>query len=152
MAHNEDYRHLVRVASTDLVGSKSLLYAMTKIKGVSVMFSNAILSVSGIPKDKKAGTLTDADVAKLNDIITNPSKYKIPEWMFNRRNDYDSGENSHLITSDLTFTKENDIKRLKKVKSNRGMRHAWGLPLRGQRTQSNFRKHKGKVTGVKKKK
>ncbi len=152
MAHNEEYRHLVRVASTDLVGSKSLLYAMTKIKGVSVMFSNAILSVSGIPKDKKAGTLTDSDVAKLNDVITNPSKYKIPEWMFNRRNDYETGENSHLITSDLTFTKENDIKRLKKVKSNRGMRHAWGLPLRGQRTQSNFRKQKGKVTGVKKKK
>ena len=152
MAHNEDYRHLVRVASTDLVGSKSLLYAMTKIKGVSVMFSNAILSVSGIPKEKKAGTLTEADVAKLNDIITNPSKYKIPEWMFNRRNDYESGEDSHLITSDLTFTKDNDVKRLKKVKSNRGMRHAWGLPLRGQRTQSNFRKQKGKVTGVKKKK
>lgn len=150
--NQENYRHLVRVASTDLVGSKQILYALTKIKGVSVMYSNALLSVSGIPKDKKAGVLTDSEVSKLNEILENPLKFKIPEWMFNRRKDYETGDDVHIITSDLTFTKDNDIKRLKKTKSNRGMRHAWGLPLRGQRTKSNFRKSKGKVASVKRKK
>ena len=149
---DSNYRHLVRVASTDLVGSKHILYALTKIKGVSIMYSNAILSVSGIPKDKKAGILTDAEVSKLDNIISNPVENKIPSWLFNRRKDYESGEDVHIVTSDLAFTKENDIKRLKKTKSNRGMRHAWRLPLRGQRTKSNFRRSKGKVTGVKRKK
>ena len=148
---NENYRHLVRVASTDLIGEKCLLYALTKIKGIGIIYSNAILSVSGIPKDKKAGVLTDQEVATLNDIISNPEKYKLPSWLFNRRNDYETGEDGHIITSDLTFTKDNDIKRLKKIKSNRGMRHAWSLPLRGQRTKSNFRRSKGKVAAVKRK-
>lgn len=116
------------------------------------MFANAVLSVSGVPKDKKAGILTDKEVEQLNDVLKNPSKYKIPEWMLNRREDYETGENAHILSADLDFTKDNDIKRLKKTKSNRGMRHAWGLPLRGQRTKSNFRRSKGKVTGVKKKK
>jgi len=54
------------------------------------------------------------------------------------------------LVGDLKFTKENDIKLLKKVKSYRGMRHALGLPVRGQRTKSNFRRNKGKASlGVK---
>ncbi|MFW5852830.1 MAG: 30S ribosomal protein S13 [Nanoarchaeota archaeon] len=151
-SNQENYRHLVRVSSTDIDGAKTVLYALTKIKGVSIMLSNALLSVSGIPKDKKAGTLTEEDVSKLNDIIKNPLKHNIPEWLLNRRKDYETGENVHLVSAELDFTKDNDIKRLKKIKSNRGLRHAWKLPLRGQRTQSNFRRSKGKVTGVKRKK
>jgi len=71
--------------------------------------------------------------------------------MLNRRKDYEDGTDKHIILGDLKFTKDNDIKRMKKIKSNKGYRHAWGLPVRGQRTKSNFRKNKGKVTGVKKK-
>ena len=44
-----------------------------------------------------------------------------------------------------------DLRRLKKIKSNRGLRHQWGLPVRGQRTKSNFRRSKGKAVGVKRK-
>ena len=54
----------------------------------------------------------------------------------------------HLLTGNLTFYKENDIKRMKKIKSLKGMRHQKGLPVRGQRTKSHFRKNKGKVVGV----
>jgi len=72
--------------------------------------------------------------------------------MLNRRKDYETGEDKHLLSSDLAFTKDNDIKMLKKIKSYKGMRHAFGLPVRGQRTRSNFRRNKGKVTGVQKKK
>lgn len=152
MAEEKGFRHLVRVANTDLNGSKAIMYGLTGIKGVSIMLSNAILSVSTISKDKKTGTLDEKDVAELNEILSDLSKYKIPEWMFNRRKDYETGEDKHLISSNLTFTHENDLKRLKKVKSNRGLRHAWKLPVRGQRTKSNFRRSKGKVTGVKRKK
>jgi small subunit ribosomal protein S13 len=152
MAEEKGFKHLVRVANTDLDGSKAILFSLTGIKGVSIMLSNAILSVSTIPKDKKTGTFEEKDVAELNEILSDLGKYKIPTWMFNRRKDYETGEDKHIISSDLTFTKENDLKRLKKVKSYRGLRHAWKLPVRGQRTKSNFRRSKGKVTGVKRKK
>ncbi len=145
------FRHLVRVASTDLEGQKSMLYALTKIKGVDVSFANAVLSVSGVPKDKKAGVLEDSEVEKLNKVFADPSGHKIPAWIYNRRRDYETGKDMHIMSGDLDFTKENDIKRLKKTKSNRGMRHAWNLPLRGQRTKSNFRRNKKKLTGSKRK-
>lgn len=151
MAQDSNYRHLVRVASTDLDGKKSVLYALTKIKGVDISFANAVLSVTDIPKDKKAGVLTDSDVEKLNKVFEDPSKHGFPSWLYNRRRDYETGEDIHLISADLDFTKDADIKRLKKTKSNRGMRHAWNLPLRGQRTKANFRRSKKKLTGPKRK-
>jgi small subunit ribosomal protein S13 len=49
------------------------------------------------------------------------------------------------------FTKDNDIKLMRKIKSYKGTRHSAGQPVRGQRTKSNFRKSKGKVMGVKRK-
>ena len=149
--NDNNYRHLVRVASTDLVGSKSILYSLTKIKGVSTSFANAILSVSDVSKDKKTGLLEDKEIEQLNDIVLDPKKYNIPGWIFNRNKDYESGENKHLIGGDLAFTKDNDLKRLKKIKSYRGLRSAWGLTTRGQRTKSNFRKAKGKLTGKRRK-
>ena len=68
--------------------------------------------------------------------------------MVNRRNDYDTGQNKHLLTGDLQFTVENDIKMMKKMKCYKGVRHILGQPVRGQRTRSNFRRNKGKVMGV----
>ena len=55
-----------------------------------------------------------------------------------------------MLTNDLDIQKEFDIKRLKKIKSYRGLRHAQGLPVRGQRTRSHFRK-KGGAVSVRKK-
>ena len=75
----------------------------------------------------------------------------IPAWLFNRRKDAETGKDKHLLAADLTFQKDNDIKLLQKMKSYRGSRHQAKRPARGQRTRSNFRKNKGKVTGVKKK-
>ena len=70
--------------------------------------------------------------------------------MMNRRKDYEDGKDKHLLTSSLDLQKELDIKRLKKIRSYRGLRHALGQPVRGQRTKSHFRKNK--TVGVQKKK
>jgi small subunit ribosomal protein S13 len=147
-----DVKHLVRIVNTDIVGTKPVLFGLTKIKGIGIMYSNAILGVAGVDKIKKVGLLNESEISKIEDIIKNTTNYPIPVWMYNRRKDYETGNDMHLITSDLDFTQENDLKRLKKIKSNRGLRHAWGLPVRGQRTKSNFRRNKGKVAGVKRKK
>jgi len=74
----------------------------------------------------------------------------IPNFLKNRRSDPETGEASHEFGSDLILKKEFDIKRLKKIKSYRGLRHSLRLPVRGQKTRSNFRK-KGQAVGVKRK-
>jgi small subunit ribosomal protein S13 len=76
----------------------------------------------------------------------------LPDYLKNRRMDFETGENKHLISSDLDLKKEFDIKRLKNIKSYRGYRHVAGLPTKGQRTRSHFRKNKAKGAGIKKKK
>ncbi|MCF7872080.1 30S ribosomal protein S13 [Candidatus Woesearchaeota archaeon] len=147
-----EFKHIVRIANTDLDGNKHVLFAMTKIKGVNIMYANMVLGISGVQKTKKAGNLSDTEVTKINEVINNPKNHDVPTWLYNRRKDYETGEDFHILNADLTFTKDNDLKRLKKIKSYRGLRHQWGLPVRGQKTKSNFRRQKGKGLGVKRKK
>ena len=143
-------RYIIRIANTDLNGEKPIIQALRKIKGVSHMFSHALCYSAGIDEHKKAGDLSEAEEKHLNDCIRNPAGAGVPTWMLNRRNDPESGENSHLIGSDIAFIKDNDIKRMKKLKTYKGVRHAVGLPVRGQRTKSNFRRNKKKGSGKKK--
>ena len=147
----KEFKHLVRVANTDLDGNKPIYKALTKIRGVGFMFSNMLCSLTGIDKKAKTGYLTNDQTKRLDDAIKNPEKFNVPSWMFNRRKDIEDGEDKHLVTGDLKFAQETDVKMMKKIKSYKGMRHAFGLPVRGQKTRSNFRKNKGKVSlGVKK--
>jgi len=90
-------------------------------------------------------------IKRIEELIINP--VELPYWLYNRRKDLDSGKDMHILGSDLDLRKEFDIKRLKKIKSYRGLRHMGNLPLRGQRTRSHFRKRgKNKAVGVNKKK
>ena len=143
-----DRRYLVRVANTDLNGNKSILYALKNIKGVSVSFANAVCRIAEIDGSIKAGDLKEDQIKKIDGIIAKPLASGVPKWMFNRQKDIETGETKHLITSNLQFQLENDIKRMKMIKSYKGVRHAIGQPVRGQRTRSNFRRNKGKVLGV----
>ncbi len=147
----EEFQYLVRIANTDLDGNKLISYALRSIKGVGFQFANMVCVLAGIEKTKKVGYLSDNEVKKLDEVIADPAKAGAPTWMLNRRRDYEDNSDKHLLSADLTFTQDNDVKRMKKIKSYRGMRHAYGLPVRGQRTKSNFRRSKGKVMGVKRK-
>ncbi len=148
----KNYKHIVRVANADLDGSKPVYLALTKVKGIGRMYANMVCFYAGIDRNTKVGTLPDDSIDKIEEVIQNPDKYKCPEWMYNRRNDINDGKTKHLVSADLKFTQENDVRRMQKTKSYKGVRHAMGLPVRGQRTKSNFRRNKGKVVGVKKKK
>lgn len=143
---DKDYRHIVRVVNTDLKGEKKLHMALHKIKGVSFMFSNFICYSAKVDPMKLTGKLIEDEIKRLEDVIRNPAKYKCPEWMLNRRKDYETGQDMHLISTDLDLILDNDLKRMKKVKSYKGLRHMIGQPVRGQRTKSNFRKNKGKAS------
>jgi len=141
---------IIRIVQTDIPGHKKTLVGLTYIKGVSWTISNAICKILKLDPDKKVAELEDGEKERIIEFLKNP---KLPSFLFNRRNDFETGEDSHLITNDLDMKKEFDIRRLKKIRSYRGLRHAFGHPTRGQRTRSNFRsKGKKKAVGVKSKK
>lgn len=145
----DKFRYLVRIVNTDIKGEKQIGNGLTRIKGVGFMLANAACNVAKIDKSKKTGDLSEDEVNKLNDILRNPLKHQMPVWLLNRRKDLEDHTDKHLLSGDLEYTKDMDIKRMKMIKVYKGMRHAFGLPVRGQRTKSNFRKNKGKVQGVK---
>jgi small subunit ribosomal protein S13 len=98
---------------------------------------------------RQMGTLSDDEVEKLTELIEDIPD-NMPEWMLNRRKDMDSGEDIHLIGSDLELTQKEDINELRKIRSYRGIRHEGGHKVRGQRTASNGRT--GAIVGVSRKK
>ncbi|ENN95960.1 30S ribosomal protein S13P [Methanocaldococcus villosus KIN24-T80] len=150
MTEQAEFKYLLRISRTDIDGNKKVIMALQDIYGVGEAMARAIIRVTGIDPNKKAGYLTDEEVKKIEDVLSDPAKYGIPSWMFNRRKDYVTGEDKHVIESDLIIVKQEDINRLKRIKCYRGIRHELGLPVRGQRTRSTFRR--GPTVGVSRKK
>ena len=146
---NAEEERVVRILSKDIEGKMKIYPGLTKIKGVSWSFSNIVCKKLKIDKNRKIGSLTNKEVEKISEFMKNP---EIPGHLTNRSKDHETGENKHLVGSDLELRKDFDIKRLKKIKSYRGIRHLSELPLRGQRTKSNFRRNRKKGAGIKKKK
>ena len=145
----EEYFSIVRILQTDIPGHKQLLTGLTYIKGVSWAISNALCKILKFDDKKKISDLDEKEINTITDFLKNP---KLPKFLLNRRSDFETGEDSHLIGTDLDMKKEFDIRRLKKIRSYRGLRHAFGHPVRGQRTRSHFRvKGKKKAVGVKRK-
>ncbi|MEX0920859.1 MAG: 30S ribosomal protein S13 [Candidatus Pacearchaeota archaeon] len=146
---NKKYKErVVRILTKDIEGNMTIFSGLTKIKGISWSFANAVCISLGIDKSRKIGSLTDKEINDITEFVKDP---KVPVFLLNRRFEFESGEDLHTTGSDLDLKKEFDIKRLKKIKSYRGIRHGAGLPLRGQRTKSNFRKQRRKGSGIKKK-
>ena len=140
---------IIRILSEDIEGNMKLYPGLTKIKGVSWSLSNAVCKVMKIDRDKKIGSLTADEISKISEFIKNPTG--VPTFLLNKRHGFETGENKHVTGTNLELQTEFDIKRLKKIKSYRGIRHGAGLPTRGQRTKSHFRKNRGKSVGIKKK-
>ena len=150
MSLKEGFRQIVRIAETDIDGNLSLIYGLAEIKGVGVAFALGICRVLGLDPHMRIGLLTDDQIEKIEDVIKNPSNYGIPAWMYNRRKDYATGVDMHVVSSELIYHVKEDIEREKRIKSYRGIRHALGLKVRGQRTRTTGRL--GATVGVSKKK
>jgi len=130
----------------DIPGEKKTLIGLTQIRGIGYNFANAILDSLKIDSNTNIGYLTDSQIQSIEKILKNPSEANFPLWFFNRRKDILTGEDKHLITSDIAFTVRNDIEREKATNSWRGFRHMYGLKVRGQRTRTTGRK--GGAVGV----
>jgi len=123
-----------------------MIVGLTQIRGVGYMFANTILNFLKINPNERIGYLSSEQIKSIENVIKNPSTSNFPSWFLNRRKDVETGEDKHLITSDIAFTVRNDIEREKTSGSWRGIRHMFGLKVRGQRTRCTGRK--GGAVGV----
>jgi len=147
--NNEELRHLVRIMNTDLQGAKPVQYALTGLPGIGRRTAILLARGAGVSPTAILGYLPDEDVAKLDDAI-GMFEDIVPSWMLNRQKDMTTGQDKHLLGTDIVLTFREDINTLKKIRAYRGLRHERGLKVRGQRTKSTGRR--GSTVGVSRKK
>ncbi|MDY1591155.1 MAG: 30S ribosomal protein S13 [Methanofastidiosum sp.] len=147
---DEEVKGIVRVLGTNIMGNDIFEVGVLKIRGVGPVMARAIAQVAGISSKTKVGNIPPEKIKIIETIIENPINNGIPVWLVNRRKDYETGEDVHVVGPKLLMSLREDLNRMKKMKSYKGVRHQFGLPVRGQRTKSSFRK--GTSLGVQRKK
>lgn len=143
-----DFKYIVRISNTDIDGEKNVVYGLSSIKGIGVHMATLVADKTGIARNFKIGDLKDDQIEKLQNTIDNIIDIA-PGWMLNHRKYYETGEDIHLISSEIDMHLRDEINIMKKIRSYRGIRHERGLPVRGQRTRANNRR--GLALGVSKK-
>nr|SVE75527.1 EOG090X0JV9 [Daphnia dolichocephala] len=146
----EKFQHILRILNTNIDGKIKIMFAVTSIKGVGRRYANVVLKKADIDLTKRAGELSEEEVEKLITIMANPRQYKIPDWFLNRQKDNKDGKFSQVTSNMLENKLREDLERLKKIRAHRGLRHYWGLRVRGQHTKTTGRR--GRTVGVSKKK
>jgi len=119
-----------RILGVDIPKNKKVRISLRYIYGIGPTNALDILKAIGVDSEKKAGALSDEEVARINSYIQ--SHYKI------------EGELRREISQ--------NIRRLIDISCYHGLRHKKGLPVRGQRTRCNARTRKGprpRVGGIK---
>ena len=143
-----EFQYILRVLNTNIDGRQRVPYALTAIKGVGRRFAILVCKKAEVDLRKRAGELTDEEVERLVTIIQNPRQFKVPDWFLNRRKDFRDGKYVQLVSNNLDFKLREDLDRLRKIRAHRGLRHFWGLRVRGQHTKTTGRT--GKTVGVSK--
>jgi len=145
----EEIKYFVRVRNTDLDGTKAVHIALTGIKGVCSHTSRTIAALAGVDPRAIIGKLDDESVGRIASAVDTYTE-QVPVWMVNRPKDIYTGDARHLLGTDLTMANDDDVNRMRKMRSYRGIRHETGQKVRGQRTKSTGRT--GTTVGVKRKK
>ncbi|HSM36941.1 MAG TPA: 30S ribosomal protein S13 [Longimicrobiales bacterium] len=112
---------MARIAGIDLPRNKRIEVALTYIYGIGDSKSGRILGRTGVDPDRRVHDLTDEEVNRLRREI----------------------ESKHKVEGALRTEESMNVKRLMDIGCYRGLRHRRGLPVRGQRTHTNARTHKG---------
>lgn len=126
------------------------MFGLTAIKGVGRRYANLVCKKADIDMNKRAGELTEEEIDRVITIMQNPRIYKIPDWFLNRQKDLKDGKYSQILANQLEHKLREDLERLKKIRAHRGLRHYWGVRVRGQHTKTTGRR--GRTVGVSKKK
>ena len=115
-----------RIAGVDIPERKKIYYALQYIHGVGPKYAADILAEAKINPEARANELSETDVSQINTII----------------------DNGYLVEGALRRQVQQNIQRLREIRSYRGDRHRSGLPTRGQRTLCNARTRKGRKKTV----
>ena len=108
----------------------------------------SLFHVSNFPRT--AGELTSEELERIVTINRNPTQHKIPTWFLNRQRDIFDGKDSPIFVNGVDSKPRDDPERLKRIRTHRGLRHYWGLCVRGQHTKTTGRRDR--TVGVSKKK
>ncbi|KAG8098514.1 hypothetical protein GUJ93_ZPchr0013g34529 [Zizania palustris] len=141
----EDFQHILRLLNTNVDGKQKIMFALTSIKGVGRRFANIACKKADIDMNKRAGELSAEELERLMTVVANPRQFKVPDWFLNRKKDYKDGRFSQVVSNALDMKLRDDLERLKKIRNHRGLRHYWGLRVRGQHTKTTGRR--GKTVG-----
>jgi len=145
-----DFQHILRILNTNVDGREKVWVALTAIKGIGKRFAVLICKQADIDINRRAGQLSTDEIEKIVAIVNNPLQFKIPPWFLNRQKDIKDGKNKHIAANQLDANLRDDLERMKKIRLHRGLRHQWGLRVRGQHTKTAGRH--GRTVGVSKKK
>jgi len=115
-----------RVAGIDIPDQKKIYFALQYIHGIGPKFARDILAEAGIDPEQRSNQVDELKLAQINAII----------------------DANYIVEGALRRQVQQNIQRLKDTRTYRGDRHRKGLPVRGQRTQSNARTRKGKKKTV----
>ncbi len=115
-----------RIVGVDIPDRKKLRYALRYIHGIGPKFADDIIAKTGIDPDKKAMELSENEIATISTLI----------------------DAEYFVEGALRRQTQQNIQRLRDIRSYRGDRHRKGLPTRGQRTKCNARTRKGRKKTV----
>ncbi|KAL0217362.1 hypothetical protein RCL1_007943 [Eukaryota sp. TZLM3-RCL] len=146
----DQFQHILRVLNTNIDGRRKVINGITAIKGIGRRFATLACKAASVDVTKRAGELTPEEIDRIVAVIQAPEDHKIPVWFLNRKKDPVDGTNSQLYSNLVDSKMREDLERLKKIRCHRGLRHFWGLRVRGQHTKTTGRR--GKTVGVAKKK
>jgi len=143
---SDKFQHMLRFMNTNVDGRTKVVFAMTGIKGVGRRFATLVCKKADVDLKKRAGELTDGEVERIQTIMQNPRQYKIPNYFLNRQKDVKDGKYLQLLANNVDNKLREDLERMRKIRSHRGLRHYWGIRVRGQHTKTTGRR--GRTVGV----
>merc|ERR1712189_160614 len=130
----DEFQHILRIQNTNIDGNIKICYALTSIKGMGRRFTDLCLKKAEIDQSKRAGQINEEELQRIQDTMTSPKSFKIPTWSLNRQRDIKDGKDSQLTSNNLDNKLREDLDRMKKIRLHRGLRHNWGLRVKGQKT------------------
>lgn len=146
----EGFRGIVRIAGKDVKGEVKLVRALSRVRGIgqtlAAAASRVIKKELKIDPEGQVGDLSEEQIEKIDAILHNLQNHDVPKFLLNRRTDFNTGTDKHVIMNDLIFEVSQDVDREKKMYSWRGYRHTYGQKVRGQNTRNTGRT--GMAVGV----
>ncbi|MEM0128424.1 MAG: 30S ribosomal protein S13 [Thermoplasmatales archaeon] len=143
---NENIKYIVRLANTNLDGTKEAVYSLSTIRGIGYRTAEIMLKKMDISPRMKLGEIEDEKLDEIKDVLERRFKDVYPSWAMNHRKDIQTGDDLLKVGPEWDVAVLDDVNRMKRIRSYKGIRHEKGKKVRGQRTRSNGRK--GLAVGV----